>query len=224
MARIPNLEKIVTDARNKLVYGGNLTKEQEALAYLRFYEQLSSTKLARRKDHNLLHIGKESEEEQIYWFDAEGFDITKSLYAFFDIKLITEGEKELSKKVEERFVRYFFSDCFPYNARQAFLKVNAFDNIRPQNLDKFVIGPFYFKGTRNPESLQDVFNEFEQPWLLRFRKENAYSRRSVEMNKGKMELCSDETTEEYALCPHALKRTFEEFFADDYTDFNVIGV
>jgi len=244
IARLPKLEQILDSARAELLAGNMPVEEQEELCKLFYYENLSKTQLAERRKW-YLKTGEEAKAEfykkeenmdlqrykndfetgSAYALIATGFDITKNLYSYFNITFFHESKKQMDKETAEQLANYFFEQCFPWNARMAFLSFGALSGIRPKHLDKFVIGPFYYNGTRNTSHLEAVFERFEQPWLLRFRKESCRSKKSVQLTKQESkELCSDETREEYVLCPHALKRALDELFANESNEFKVMGV
>ena len=94
-----------------------------------------------------------------------------------------------------------------------------------------MIGPFYCDLTHNAGPLGAVFRSAADPWLLRYRCESVVSEKTLEIKKSmfrkpdRMELCSDETTDNFAYCPNRIRQELGEMFLNGGEEcYRVVGV
>ncbi|MBI4447730.1 hypothetical protein HY643_02015 [Candidatus Woesearchaeota archaeon] len=229
--RMPIEEEILKEAQKKFFKGQMPTQQQEQITQVNFYKQLTSTQLPERRETFFLPKGSlltEGEtKNQGYEILSMGLDTTKNLYLLYTAQIIKEEESLPAEKLAQ----FFDGSCFSWNPREVFLRLNSLEGIRPKTVERFVIGPFYFQRTENSKPLQQAFEKGENPWLLRFRKEHVESKKTVTLAEGtifkkqvKKELCSEETREQYALCPPSLERALQELFVQEDEEYKIITV
>ncbi len=225
VGRLPKREDIVKQASDALIHGSVPAEQIENLVKLNFYEELKGAELTFKPEVDIPQQGDSSDS---YTIRARGDNIFNDI--FFYLTMVAEAPPEGCdiNNEDDLTRRLITNDFMRWNSRGAFLSMDSNTPLIPVSVERWVIGPYYCSETVNVPALNELFGKCDNPFLLRFRREFTGCDKIVEIERGgekaKRAIASDETVDEYALCPYALEREFQKFFEGEGRPFTIYGV
>ena len=232
LAELPTQEGLAAAAMQKILAGEFPRGEQQAKVRLDYYRQLRDLPVVR--DFEVVRVREEGNGDgcRRYHLHWRGLDQSKNLFVAYSLDLEQDKSDEpLMKKRGSDELFTLLEQKFGLGASHLLKSVDAFPPLHPKAVKRHVIGPYYCGHTNNAGPLKAVFNGDEEAWLLRYRSESVVSEKTLEVKKSmfrkpdRMELCSDETAENFAYCPDRIRQALGEMFVNGgEEEFRVVGV
>jgi hypothetical protein len=232
LAGLPTQEQLAGSAMQKILAGDFPLQEQQSKVRLDYYRRLRDIPIVR--DFEVVRVRENGSGDGFrhYHLHWRGLDQSKNLFIAYSLDLEQDkGDEALGRKHGSFELFTALEQKFGLGAAHLLKSVDAFAAIHPKAVKRHVIGPFYCDLTHNAGPLEDVFRISADPWLLRYRCESVVSEKTLEIKKSmfrkpdRMELCSDETAENFAYCPNRIRQELGEMFLNGGEEsYRVVGV
>ncbi len=232
LAELPTQEHLASAAMRKILAGEFPRQEQQSKIRLDYYRRLRDVPIVR--DFEVVRVrengaGAGCRRYHLHW---RGLDQSKNLFVAYALELEQDTTDEpLGRKHGSFELFTTLEQKFGLGAAHLLKSVDAFSAIHPKVVKRHVIGPFYCDHTHNAGPLEEVFRCSAEPWLLRYRCESVVSEKTLEIKKSmfrkpdRMELCSEETVDNFAYCPDRIRQELGEMFINGGEEsYRVVGV
>ena len=218
--------------------------EQRALILLDYFEFLKSQEgdlFSLYKMGTPLQVKVKNPEARLKWFDSIPFRTyqvewgginSANLFVFNRMDFLQDGESipfafseypQLETLLKEPFHKSVLNSVLPGLGQLAdsslydtFLRVDEIPDLRPKEVSRFIIGPYYNQDTSNTAGIQELFDGLDDPFVMKMTQETVRSLQSVPRPQGVLrQFFSRETYREvpstvqastYLLCSSEVKK------------------
>ncbi|MFC2172776.1 hypothetical protein ACFLU6_09110 [Acidobacteriota bacterium] len=226
---IPVFGLLARDALEK-VYQGLFPAQEHGLAIKRsYYESVLRSPIARKFEVAAVTKEKARGDRRCYRIDWRGLDETKNLFIYYSMLVEQDiRSKSLQRCGADHKVYRLIEEKFGHGPRLVFLGIEDLRDIHPLHVWRWILGPYYSSVTRNPDPVNTLFEAVEDPFIMRFRREEVKREGSLRLRGGKgkksdRELASPLTTEEYLIAPFAIREELAALFSVEERSFTIFG-